>query len=386
MRQNIVDFPDRKAIEEEAGAWLIKLDGDCAPSDEELASLREWLERSPVHREQLGELAGFWGKMNVLTELAVPLGHPEGHSNQGFVNSPRRVIPGFARAGFVTAIIVVVIGIGIGIVSTIGSRPDPFLSGNGLYATAVGQQQSTTLADGSVVFLNTNSQIKVDYDNEYRDIRLLQGEAHFTVVKNRARPFRVFAGTGRVQAVGTAFSVYLKDNAIDVTVTEGKVAFATVKGPSTTRTVQQGAPPGTDQSSGSNAIVESGFGENNVIETLGTIKAGESATFQNAVDADTVGTINAIESVAAQKMATRLSWRDGMLTFTGDPLEVVVDEISRYTTVSIEFSDPAVGATRIGGRFPIGETDAMFDALEANFGLRVTQLSHDRVLLSVVDE
>ena len=71
-----------------------------------------------------------------------------------------------------------------------------------------------------------------------------------------------------------------------------------------------------------------------------------------------------------------------MLTFAGDPLVVVVDEISRYTTVSIEITDPVVRATRIGGRFPIGETDAMFDALEANFGLQVTRLSHDRVLVS----
>ncbi len=81
-------------------------------------------------------------------------------------------------------------------------------------------------------------------------------------------------------------------------------------------------------------------------------------------------------------MAKRLSWREGVLTFAGDPLEVVVEEISRYTTVSIEFSDPAVRAIRIGGRFPIGETDAMFAALEANFGLRVTRLSHDRVMVS----
>ncbi len=85
-------------------------------------------------------------------------------------------------------------------------------------------------------------------------------------------------------------------------------------------------------------------------------------------------------------MEKRLSWREGVLNFAGDPLEVVVNEISRYTTVSIEIADPAVRATRIGGRFPIGETDAMFDALEANFGLRVTRLSHDRVLVSVAEE
>jgi len=377
MRENIVDFPGRKAIEEEAGAWLIKLDGDSAPSAEELASLREWLERSPVHREQLGSLADFWGKMNALTELAVPLGHPERGANRSFVESMRHAIPKIGRAGLATAVIV----IGIGVATTFWSRPDPFLSSNGLYATAIGQQQSTTLADGSVVLLNTNSQIKVDYNNGFRNIRLLQGEAHFTVAKSAARPFRVYAGNGRVQAVGTAFSVYLKDNAIDVTVTEGKVELATVNRPGTNQLPQQGTLPGTDQSSGSNAIVDSGF-----VEILGTIKAGESATIRSARDPDIVSTINVIETVEPQEMAKRLSWREGILTFAGDPLEDVVDEISRYTTVSIEITDPVVRATRIGGRFPIGETDAMFDALEANFGLRVTRLSHDRVLVSVAEE
>jgi len=166
-----------------------------------------------------------------------------------------------------------------------------------------------------------------------------------------------------------------------VTVTEGRVSLASVNRATTNQLLERQAPPDRDQSSGSNAIVESG-----AIETLGTIKAGESASIRSAPDTENISTINAIETVAAQEMAKRLSWREGMLTFSGDPLDVVVDEISRYTTVSIEFSDPAVKATRIGGRFPIGETDAMFDALEANFGLQVTRLSHDRVLLSVAED
>lgn len=377
MKENIVEFPDRKAIEEEAGAWLIKLDGDSAPSAEELTALREWLKRSPVHREQLGSLADFWGKMNVLTELAVPLGHPEDRVNRSFVGSWRYAIPRIGRAGIAMAVIV----IGIGVASTFWIGPEPLLSSNGFYATAVGQQQSTTLADGSVVLLNTNTQIKVDYNSEYRNILLLQGEAHFTVAKSAVRPFRVYAGNGRVQAVGTAFSVYLRDNIVDVTVTEGKVELATVNRSGTNRLPQQGTPPWTAESSGSNAVVDNGL-----VETLGTINAGESATLQSFLVADTVSTTNVIEKVEAREMAKRQSWREGMLTFDGDPLEVVVDEISRYTTLSIEITDPVVRATRIGGRFPIGETDAMFDALEANFGLRVTRLSHDHVLVSVAEE
>ena len=377
MSDNIVKFPDRTAIEEEAAAWLIKLDGDCAPSAEELASLREWLGRSSAHREQLSTLADFWGKMNVLTDLAVPLGQQEIRTNHTFAGGLRRLIPQFGRAAFVTAVLV----IGIGVAAAFWLRPDPFVSNNGLSATAVGQQQSPTLADGSVVLLNTNSQIKVDYDNDYRNIRLLQGEAHFTVAKSAARPFRVYAGNGRVQAVGTAFSVYLKDNTVDVTVTEGRVALSSMNRLGTSHRPQQGTPPGSNQSSGSNATGDSAF-----VEALGTIKAGESATIRNSLDADTASTINTIETVEAQAMVKRLSWREGMLTFSGDPLEVVVDEISRYTAVSIEITDPVVRATRIGGRFPIGETDAMFDALEANFGLRVIRLSPDRVLVTAAGE
>ncbi len=107
--------------------------------------------------------------MNVLTELAVPLGHAEARANRSLGDSSRHAIPQFGFAGFVTAVIV----IGIGIAATFMLRPDPFLSSNGFYATAVGQQQATTLDDGSVVLLNTNSQIKVDYNNNFRNIRLL---------------------------------------------------------------------------------------------------------------------------------------------------------------------------------------------------------------------
>ena len=104
---------------------------------------------------------------------------------------------------------------------------DPITAANGLYATAVGQQTTTVLPDGSQIILNTNSQIRVKYGDQYRQVHLLQGEALFTVAKNSSRPFRVYAGSGQIQAIGTAFSVYLKGPVVQVTVTEGRVALAT---------------------------------------------------------------------------------------------------------------------------------------------------------------
>ena len=71
----IVELPERKELAEEAAQWLIRLDADTPPSAEELRALGEWLHRSPAHREELESMAALWGRMNILTELAVPLGH-----------------------------------------------------------------------------------------------------------------------------------------------------------------------------------------------------------------------------------------------------------------------------------------------------------------------
>ena len=67
MKENIVEFPDRSSLRSEAALWLIKLDGDQQPTEEVLASLREWLSRSPLHREELRNMAATWSKMNLLT-------------------------------------------------------------------------------------------------------------------------------------------------------------------------------------------------------------------------------------------------------------------------------------------------------------------------------
>src|SRR5688572_23704621 len=72
--KTVVEFPDKGVLAEEAAEWLIRLDADAPPSSQELRALGEWLHRSPAHREELEKLAALWGRMNVLTELAMPLG------------------------------------------------------------------------------------------------------------------------------------------------------------------------------------------------------------------------------------------------------------------------------------------------------------------------
>jgi transmembrane sensor len=73
----------------------------------------------------------------------------------------------------------------------------------GRYATGFGEQRVITLADGSVVSLNTESALKVDLSSSRRAITLLKGEAFFRVAHDPSRPFEVLARKATVKAVGT---------------------------------------------------------------------------------------------------------------------------------------------------------------------------------------
>lgn len=223
--------------------------------------------------------------------------------------------------------------------------------------------------------LNTNSQIEVEYNEGFRNINLLQGEAHFEVAKNPDHPFRVYAGMGRVQAVGTAFTVYLKDKGMNVLVTEGRVALASLGVSEHSRTSQEQA--------GDIRGVQLDPYVSSQSKNIGILEAGESVTLAVA---DSTGASerqlnHVVEVVDESELSRRQSWRDGLLVFSGEPLEQIVFEISRYTTVSIEIPDPDLKKIQIGGRFKVGDIDNMFDVLETNFGLQVNRLSYNRVEL-----
>lgn len=376
--KTVVEFPDQRAVIQEAAEWLIRLDGDTPPSAEELQSLGEWLQRSPVHREQLERLAALWNRLNVLTELAVPLGH---RTRPAAPSRVARVAFGrtwWRPAGLVAAALALLT---LGIVLFRADGVDSLRATNGLYATVVGQQKITTLADGSQIALNTDSQVQVDYDGKYRNVRLLRGEALFTVAKNAERPFRVYAGDGRVEALGTAFSVHLNGKHISVAVTEGRVSLASAARPLSSR---GGQGPAIQRE----LDMGDGARDDTPMEALATLEAGHVATLRSSVDAaeGDGSTLEAVKVVGPEELAQRLAWRDGILMFSGETLEEVVREFSRYTTTSIEVPDATVRSMRIGGRFAVGETEAMLSALQTNFKLRVTRVAENHVIISAAEE
>lgn len=359
---------DRKIIEQEAADWLIKLDGDTPLNEAELADLKQWMGRSPIHRKELLELNQFW-QNNVLTELMVPLtSQDQSITNKLLIwwQQPKRLV----LAAYSSALFLAVLSFWL--------LYQPLQESNGLYVTAVGQQKTVQLADGSQMELNTNSQVKVMYGDEYRNIYLYQGQVHFEVAKNKDLPFRVYASNGRVQAVGTAFTVRIKDDSLNVLVTEGTVALAAVGAPTDKPVSQQ--INDIEQVAKSYPIVSS--------TELGLLDSGQKAslTFKSQNTSDEQAMDLAITEVAEDEMSQQQSWRQGWIVFNGQPLEYAVAEISRYTTVSIDIAEESVKSIPIGGRFKVGQVDDMFAALESSFGIEIKKLSYNQVELRKAQE
>ncbi|MFB1036915.1 MAG: FecR domain-containing protein [Sinobacterium sp.] len=396
--KNIIDFPDRGKVEQEAVDWLIKLDGDDKPSEQDLQALKQWMALSPAHIEELDKLNAFWGDLSVLTELNIPLVKPAvlaaaknkrqtEAANEASIETSKETSKAASFTRSPWAVAASVLGLAILIQLVVWSGGKPLDSTNGYYATAIGKQTSVLLADGSTLHLNTNSQVSVDYAEGYRNIRLLQGEVHFDVAKNKAQPFRVYAGQGRVQAVGTAFTVYLRAKDIEVLVTEGKVELATHKAQLATESQSSNQLETlSDKVSDIEAdnSASPGYYLTIPVEKLGLLAEGQQATIVVTQNNETGSKHNThkVELMDAKTLARRDAWRKGLVLFAGDSLEEVVAEISRYTTLSIEIVDPALKEIRIGGQFRLGDVNGMFKVLETNFGLSVTMLDNEHVQIS----
>ena len=338
--ENVAQIPNARQIEAEACAWIAQLDGG-APSQEDLDAFREWIHRSPRHQEEIKRLSAIWGDLNVLTELAVP------------ISARRRTF--LDRLNFRVAAIALTLLFGmVGTAYVLWpAKQIRQVEANPVFATAIGERKPVTLADGSKVLLNTDSRIQVEYTPDRRVVRLLQGEAFFEVAHNAERPFLVYAEGNVVRAVGTAFSVHIQKHDVAVMVTEGTVELASVSPPA-------GGTPG-------------GLAKPRTIKLV-AISAGQRATIDEHVEA--------IETIKPAEVTRKLSWREGVLSFSGEPLEQVVEEVSRYTPVTIVISDPSIRNVAIGGYFKAGETEAMFEALETSFGVRVTRVNDRLVYLA----
>ena len=196
---SVVEFPDRTALEQEAATWIAKLDTG-ALSREDLRALRTWALKSSRHRSVLEAFVAGWDMLDILVLM-----RPAELAAAKF--DKRWQLGGAALAAGLT---IVAVAIGLLLIQP-DEEAGALDAANLIHSTAIGQQRSVTLPDGSSIWINTNSRLHVEYSEERRGIFLHQGEAFFDVAKSE-RPFVVAAGNSQVTAIGTAFAVRVSYN------------------------------------------------------------------------------------------------------------------------------------------------------------------------------
>ncbi|MDB9952230.1 FecR domain-containing protein [Porticoccaceae bacterium] len=398
----VAPFPNQSAIKQEAGAWIVKI--DSAPLNaKEAAELQRWMAQSDFHKQYLEKLAKNWDAMGILQELSAlfpinttPLSWAERLKQwMSGLSSPNQSSPNqsplkesqnpWPRNAFAASALVLMAAL------YIFNQPQTH------FETAIGQQATYQLADGTTISLNTNSEADIEYSAERRVVRLHRGEASFDVAKNPERPFMVYAGEGMVWAVGTAFNVRYQTNpsnekqskqqphSIDVIVTEGTIkVYAGISNPALVAepsqpTVQANTQGQTDTQS-QNKKVQNKKVQNKKAPQKQAPKKEVLANAGTAISYSQ--TINSIDQATQLQLDKQQAWQQGSLLFKGETLEQALQEISRYTTKQIIITDSDIKNIRVGGHYKTHDIGALLAALSEGFGIQVTQVSKGRIELS----
>ncbi len=348
-----------QGIREQAADWAITLQ-DSGVSHAETLAFVGWLRASPVHIREYLRAEAAWlalegidagrridvdallqqgGKILSFTPSVASVDPQVSAGAAAEISGARTRWWSIAAAILIAAIAVPLVYLGGGFGAT-----ESFM-------TALGEQRTIVLEDGSVMELNTASDVEVRFSAGERNVRILGGEAFFTVKKDPSRPFRVYSNGVEVTAVGTQFNVYRQNDQTAVTVLEGRVQ------------VQRAAE---DSGRAGNAV---------------------AAPFQLGVgDHAVVSRDREIITADAGAMNRALAWRTRELIFADEPLVNVVAEINRYNARQLIVHDGELASRRISGVFNVHDPEVIVRFLTRSEGVGVTETPEGAWILASAAE
>ncbi|TAN00098.1 MAG: DUF4974 domain-containing protein [Chitinophagaceae bacterium] len=209
------------------------------------------------------------------------------------------------------------------------------LKGSMLVATAPGKRKEVRLPDGSVVWLNGNTNIQY-VDNELTEKRIvyLKGEAFFDIRHDPGKPFMVKTDYATIQVLGTRFDVsaYPGESVTDAVLTSGSILFTTnAKGKKISKQIIPGEKVSINYLSGKLQI--------------------------NQVDT-----------------AFYASWREGRILFNNETFGEVAKAMDHKYNVTVEFDDKSLCRKKINGYL---EKESLQEAMEA---LQLTLQFHYKII------
>lgn len=306
------------ALSDQAIDWVIRLHAGNADDGERRLAV-EWCNRSAAHLRAFRDAERLWLEMG---QVLPPL--------ENSADSPAR--PAAAKRGMVRAsgLLAAAAVLACAAVLPFAGLSDVWFSD---YHTGVGEQQAVTLADGSTVFLNTDTALDVRYTDHGRQLTLKRGQALFRVAADARRPFEVKTDSAVVKALGTVFDVWQQGAVTRITVSEHAVA---VKG-----LADADYPADTRVAAGNQAEYSARSGLRTALADAGQASA----------------------------------WWRGKLVFKNQRLAEVVAELDRYFPGVIVIADGKLGQLRVSGVFPLNDADAALAMIEQILAIQVRRIT-----------
>ena len=343
----------------EAAAWRTRLAEASADCSEELAV---WLAEDPQNRAAWQRVQAPWallGEQATAPELIrlrrAALAHAHDAARGRWMRGRRFALPGALATA---AAILAVTTAALFIWHTQRSE---------VYRTWAGERRVVTLADGSQLALDSQSEVRVRYSAHARELTLTRGQARFDVFHDVERPFSVTADRHRVIATGTAFNVDLLGSSLLVTLIEGHVVVL----PQGLDTRQPAAAVGSAQVSGPPTTPAD---EGRVPRSPARIvlDAGEQLVLSPS----------APPNILHVNVERATAWENGELVFENEQLANVVARVNRYGAHPIIVGDDPTASMRISGVFHTGDVAGFVSTLVSYLPLRAQQAADGSIRLT----
>jgi transmembrane sensor len=320
-------------ISEQAARWAVRVAAGPLSANQQRA-LDAWLNADRRHHGAYIRARAQWADLDRLAALHGPV------SSMATTDEGR---PRFSRRELLAA--------GVAGIAVVGGGWSwmALRAGEVRYASGIGEVRRIALEDGSTLMLNTASEVTVRFSEHVRNLRLVRGEALFEVAHDKERPFLVLVNDIVVRAVGTAFAVRLEAAQVDVTVTEGVVEVA--------------------EPTAVSGLVQTGLAGSR--SGAKRVTANERATIIRSQAPQ-------VRSIAPAESDRRLAWREGMVSFDGESLQMAVAEINRHNRRQILVDDPVLGAKPVVGVFRA--TDPEGFSVTAALALKASAISEGDVI------
>jgi transmembrane sensor len=295
-----------RAIRAEAAAWIARLHSDSRTSQDE-RGFQDWLAARAEHEAAYKSLMVAWDSVR-----EVPRERRSEASQESFLMRRRAVL---ASVGSLAVV-------GLGLLSWRASFA-------GVYETGIGEQRHVALGDGTEVFLDADSRIRVRFDHHRRVIELQKGRANFRVAADSTRPFVVQAVDRQIIADQSTFDVRRDGDQVTVVMARGQASVGV----------------GVDDKANARSLTA---GER-LIATSAEVKIDEP------------------------NLPRLVAWQSGQAIFDNDTLEDAAREMNRYSTVVLSVAKPVASELRLSGVYRVGDNETFARSVAVLLPIKVVE-------------